>query len=345
MAQGKNWCFTINADEEAGEHIIWQTPGIGCPLSWFTAGDIDYMVCQIERVAHVHIQGYIQFKTNKRLTALKKLSQVAHWELRRGTHTEARDYCKKADSRVNGPWEFGTERDNQGKRSDLEAIGALVKAKKTDYEIVEELGASASRFSKQINFLRFTYNEKESDRQLQGVKVLVLYGPTGTGKTYAAVNAIAGGLDYYIAEAPSKRGDKLWFDGYTGQRTLILDDFDGEYCTLAYLKRLLDCYKLKIEIKGGHAWAVWTTVIITSNMHPSGWYTKCDTTPLKRRLTERGSEIRLVEHQGTYKRVSWDEHVLDADYVNFQVPPTPAASQTPATQHTDGDDPDLVILL
>lgn len=343
MSQGKNWCFTINADEDAGEHIIWQTPGVGCPLAWFDAGDIDYMICQIERVAHVHIQGYIQFKNNKRLAALKKISKTAHWELRRGTHSEARDYCKKPDSRVNGPWEFGTERDNQGKRSDLEAIGALVKAKKTDYEIVEELGACASRFSKQINFLRFTYNEKDSDRQLQGVKVYVLYGATGTGKTYAAVNAIAGNVDYYICEAPSHSSSKVWFDGYQGQKTLILDDFAGSFCAFRFLLRLLDVYKLKIEIKGGHAWAVWTTVVITSNTHPAGWYEHMDTTPLRRRLTEGGSEIRLVEHQGTYKRVSWDEHVLDADYINFQVPTTLALSQTPSTQNSEGRDPDLHI--
>jgi len=226
----------------------------------------------------------------------------------------------KEDSRVNGPWEIGQERDSQGKRNDLEAIGALVKARKTNYEIIEELGASASKFAKNIAFLRFVNSESESDRQLQGVRVICLYGSTGVGKTFAAVNYIAGGKDYYIAEAPSTRGSKLWFDGYESQRVLILDDFDGDYCTMAYLKRLLDVYKLKIEIKGGFAWAIWTTVVITSNSHPSNWYNKESMTvnlgPLKRRI----QEIRFCETQGAYKRQDWDGHDLDEDFVPYPVP-------------------------
>lgn len=325
MAQGKNWCFTINADAE--DQVSWLCPGIECPLSaWMASGDIDYLICQAELVGHLHLQGYVQFKNNKRLTALKKINQRAHWELRKGTHAEARDYCKKADSRVNGPWELGTERDSQGKRTDLEAIGALVKAKKTDYEIVEQVGAQAAKFSKHINFLRFVYTEADSDRQLQGVRVLVLYGATGTGKTYAAVNYIAGNKDYYICEAPSHSSSKVWFDGYQGQRTLILDDFAGSFCAFRFLLRLLDVYKLKIEIKGGHVWAVWTTVVITSNIHPSGWYEHIDTSPLARRI----NEIRLVEHQGTYKKIDWTENVLDQDYINFEneeIPETPVSQQ------------------
>lgn len=311
----RNWVFTLNANEAAAEHIAWVTPGCECPCAnWMGSGDILYLVCQVERVAHVHIQGYIQFSCVKRLTALKKISAAAHWEIRRGTHAQARDYAKKEESRVNGPWELGGEKDSQGKRNDLEAIGAMVKAKKTNFEIVEEVGASASKFAKHIGFLRFTYTEADSDRQLQGVRVLVLYGATGTGKTYAAVNYIAGNKDYYICEAPSHSTSKVWFDGYEGQRTLILDDFAGSFCAFRFLLRLLDVYKLKVEVKGGHAWAVWTTVVVTSNIHPSGWYEHQDTAPLQRRI----NEIRLVEEKGTYKRIDWTEHVLDDDFVNFQ---------------------------
>lgn len=336
MSIGKNWCFTLQADESKGEHITWACPGSECPVAtWFTAGDIDYLICQVEKGTHVHLQGYVQFKKNIRMAGLKKINNRAWWELRKGTHAEARDYCKKVESHINGPWECGTERDAQGKRTDLESIGAMVKARKTNIEIVEECGAKASKFAKHIQFLRFTYTEKDSDRQLQGVRVLVLYGATGTGKTYAAVNYIAGNKDYYICEAPSHSTSKVWFDGYEGQRTLILDDFAGSFCQFRFLLRLLDVYKLKVEVKGGHAWAVWTTVVITSNIHPSGWYEHIDTSPLRRRI----NEIRLVEERGAYKAVDWTEHVLDEDFVNFDagVPATPPpavvpppAAQTPA---------------
>nr|QXP07757.1 MAG: replication associated protein [Arizlama virus] len=328
MAQGKNWCFTLNADETEGEHLTWVCPGIPCPIgSWLDCGKIEYLCCQVEKVAHVHIQGYVQFTQNMRLAALKKISPSAHWEFRRGTHAQARDYAKKTESRLNGPWELGNEKDNQGKRNDLEAIGALVKAKKTNAEILEECGAGASKFAKHITWLRFTNNEKESDRQLQGVRVIVLYGKTGMGKTYAAVNYIAGGQDYYICEAPSHSTSKVWFDGYEGQRVLILDDFAGSFCCFRFLLRLLDHYKLKVEVKGGHAWAVWTTVVVTSNIHPSEWYKDVDTSPLCRRI----SEIRYADSQGYYQVVDWSEHPV-GDLSRYEMPASvPLASSTTST--------------
>lgn len=326
MSRVRNYVFTLNADEDKGEHIMWVSPGIDCPVrDWMDCGKIDYLVCQVERVAHVHVQGYVQFSCQMRMGALKKLCSRAHWEARRGTHSEAKAYCTKAESRINGPWEIGKEKGDQGARNDLRSLYADVLADKTNKEMLDSTEGTAARYEKQLRFMRFVNFEARSDRQLQGVRVLCLYGPTGSGKTYAAVNYIAGGKDYYIAEAPSKRGDKLWFDGYEGQRCLILDDFDGDYCTMGYLKRLLDCYKLKVEVKGGFSWAVWTTVVITSNTHPSAWFKKADAAVNMGPLARRIQEIRYCEHQGAYKRMDWDEQPLDADYVSYVVPAGDAA--------------------
>lgn len=193
----------------------------------------------------------------------------------------------------------------QGKRTDLEAIKIAILAHKSDLEIIESCGAKAARYEKQINFLRFTYGEQASDRQLQGIRVIVIWGPTGTGKTYSAINYIAGNVDYFILEAPARNTDKLWFNSYQSQTTLIMDDFSGEFCNLNYLKRLLDKYRLKIEIKGGFVWACWSTVVITSNKAPCDWYVSNlsnyikpeDIAALKRRITE----VRFQDQQGVYK--------------------------------------------
>jgi len=232
---------------------------------------------------------------------------------------------------IEGPFELG-ERPRPGTRTDLKSIYSDVKAGTSNTELLEKSDGTSARYEKQIKFMRFTYSESQSDRQLQGVRVLVLWGPTGAGKTYAAVNIIANKVDYYIAEAPSVKGSKMWFDGYEGQKILILDDFDGEYCTMAFLKRLLDHYKLKVEVKGGHAWAVWTTVVITSNHHPSDWYRgngvmAIDTSPLQRRL----SEIRHCEHNGTYRKQNYDKSYIDEDYVPYEVP----AQAVPASPNVD----------
>jgi len=336
----RNWCLTLNADETKGEHVTWTTPGADCPIrNLMDCGQIQYLVCQVERVGHVHCQGYIQFTCVKRFTAVKKICGSAHWEPRQGTHAQAKAYCMKEESRLAGPWEIGAEKDNQGQRNDLAAIGAMVKAKKTNWEITESIGASASKFAKNIAFLRFVDMESSSDRQLQGVKVITLYGASGMGKTYAAVNFIAGGKDYYICESPSHKDSKVWFDGYEGQTCLILDDFDGSFCSFRYILRLLDKYKLKIEIKGGFSWAVWTTVVITSNIHPSSWYASAvDASPLQRRLTQPGSEIRLMQEQGVYKRVDWQEHITDEDFLPF----CPSRPTSPAPTSALTSDVDVI---
>lgn len=54
-------------------------------------------------------QGYVAFKSNKRLTVLAKQIPGAHWERRQGTHNDAKAYCSKEDTRQQGPWEIGDE--------------------------------------------------------------------------------------------------------------------------------------------------------------------------------------------------------------------------------------------
>lgn len=326
MPGNRNWIFTLNANEDEGEHITWVVPNIPCPVgSWMDSAKIQYLVCSVEKgegTGHVHVQGYIQCVNQMTLSGLKKICSAAHWEVRRGTHQQAKDYATKSKTHVNGPWELGHEKNDQGKRNDLKELKVMVDAGKSHLEILEETEGASARFEKQINYMKFCRQEELSDRQLQGVRIIVLYGATGTGKTYAAVNYIADKTDYYICEPPSNANGRVWFSGYDAQKVLILDDFDGSFCNYRWLLRLLNPYKLKIEYKGGFCWACWTTVVITTNLFPTGWYTGVDLAPLRRRLTEANCEIRKMESQGVYKKVDWDEHELDEDFVSFKpLPP------------------------
>lgn len=56
----------------------------------------------------LHLQWYIMFeKPGKRLTALKKVCSHTHWTVV-DTKDSAWKYCHKEDTRVEGPWEFGS---------------------------------------------------------------------------------------------------------------------------------------------------------------------------------------------------------------------------------------------
>lgn len=109
MSIGKYWVFTLNNYTDDDK-----------PLEW----PCEYVIYQKEKGASgtPHLQGYVEFKTNKRLSAVRKICSTAHWETRKGTQEQAIDYCtKKDDTYVDGPWDAGDRKENkQGKRTDLE---------------------------------------------------------------------------------------------------------------------------------------------------------------------------------------------------------------------------------
>ena len=90
---GCNWVFTWNNynDKKA-------------PQAWPDMAQLVYQ-CEIcPETKTPHLQGYVRFKKNKRFSAVKALdSDKIHWELRRGTHEQARDYASKEESRDPGP--------------------------------------------------------------------------------------------------------------------------------------------------------------------------------------------------------------------------------------------------
>ena len=76
-----------------------------------------YAIGQIEESdeGKLHIQVYTEWKQSVRRSEVAKRAGNAHWEPRRGTRSEARDYCRKKDSRVEKLGELGQWRpDVQG---------------------------------------------------------------------------------------------------------------------------------------------------------------------------------------------------------------------------------------
>jgi len=237
-------------------------------------------------------------------------------------------YCTKAESRVFGPWEHGSRPAGQGKRTDLAKIWSDVKSKKRTMDMLEEDPAIA-KFEKHIKFMRFTVQERDSNRQDGGVKVWVFYGDTNLGKTYAAVNLIKP-HSMFKMDPPPRSTATLWFDGYEGQELLVMDEFEGEnYCPLSKLKSLLDVYPCRLDVKGSFTWAAWNHVILCSNTAPRHWYPVAPSQPqILAPLVRRITEIRHFVERGKYVLESWDGeqlgHVLDVE-----CPPT--RPQTPAS--------------
>ena len=71
----------------------------------------------------------------------------------------------------------------------------------------------------------------------------MLWGPSGTGKS----RFVAARWPDAFWKAPESK----WWDGYSGQETVVLDDFKDYAMPLVELQRLLDWYPLWVEVKGG----------------------------------------------------------------------------------------------
>ncbi len=100
-SKAKHWVFTFNGAPGTGELPLAPIDFEAFVRQWPTT----YVCYQAEIGTNLtaHYQGYAEFTNRVRLAALKKLGHSAskmHWELRRGTREEAREYCMKEDTKM-----------------------------------------------------------------------------------------------------------------------------------------------------------------------------------------------------------------------------------------------------
>lgn len=241
-AQGKYWCFTnYNLDIVYDE---WNK------MTYLCYGE---EICP--KTKKVHHQGYVEFSSNMRLSALKKIDPTIHWELRRGTQQEAIDYCKKDGKFV----EMGERKvNNQGRRTDLHIVRDAIKNNKKDEEILEEVTSIQS--VKCIPTIRGMLMKHRTTKPY----VCWRWGPTGVGKT-RWIKEHHGEDNCYIKDSTK------WWDGYTQQEVIIIDDFNGQWEFRDFL-RLLDYGHYQGEIKGGHVKINSPYIYITCEFPPEYFY-------------------------------------------------------------------------
>jgi len=267
QGKARSLCFTLNNYTDDDISVL-RKHGTDCRYLVF-----GYEVAPTTGTPH--LQGFICWN-NPRSTSkfMDSFTKRLHIELMRGTHKQASDYCKFEDypecKKQNKFEEFG-QCPQQGERTDW---GVAVQQINGGAEIVDVI-ENQPQLLPAIRALQ-TFKSLTLKPQHREVKVFVLWGAAGSGKTRWA-------YENYPDLYSKSRGE--WWDGYTGQKAILLDDYYG-YLSYSELLRVLDRYPYHAQIKGGFVWAQWEVVIITSNKHPSEWYSNGLTPALERRISE-----------------------------------------------------------
>jgi len=269
MARSRNWVFTLNN----------YTDGDRARIGESLATQAVYVCYQPEigESGTPHLQGLVVFANPRALGGVKRLiSDRAHLEVMRGTFAEAHAYCCKEDTRDPGAGfnftEHGTKPDNpgQGARTDLESIGKRLREGASLASIAEAHPSDFIRYHHGIRAMQALVQSQPRVRGPDGLfprpRVLWFYGPAGSGKTRAIMDEI--GDAPFFMKAPGNR----WFDGFTGQKIVVFDDYRGDWWTYAYFLRILDCYPMDVEIKGGMVPFAATTIYISCPRRPEDVY-------------------------------------------------------------------------
>ncbi len=271
----RNWVFTLYGYPEFEDEVngtFWAKFG----------ATLKYGICQIERcptTERLHLQGYVEFSNAVRMSMLTRALPGIHVEPRNGTRAQAIEYCRKEETRVSGPFEYGTlETPGVGHRSDIDDLRQAITSGKSEQYIFENHTTQYLRCQRSI---RRAMNFYVKNRWVE-TQLTVLIGPTRVGKTTL--------IQTLYPKAFWKDHTK-WWDGYEGQTTVVMDEFHGSI-PVATMKVLVGCSTpLKVETKGGYVPYVGALVIIIANVGIDRWWNWENIRSPKEAILERITEL------------------------------------------------------
>ena len=180
-------------------------------------------------------------------------------EVARGTEEQNQKYCSK-----DGDYkEYGSPKKQGARRDIVDAVNEIKDGRKVEDIIINEPGMYA-KFGRTLDKAEDIMLRKQYRSWMTTCDWY--YGETGVGKSHKAFENFDPETHYVWKD------DRGWQDGYTGQETVIINDFRG---SIKYneLLQLIDKWPHTLSRRGREPVPFLAKhVIITSSLRPEGIY-------------------------------------------------------------------------
>ncbi len=270
-----------NPDEE--EQRVWQ--GLLDEEDRRARLDINYIVMQTEQTSVYHYQAMVQFSRPKTHDWIKRnLTGNHHFERIRNA-ANLKKYCQKERTR------------SVGQRFEVRGEAGIIRMREYDHMtdmILRQETDHSLKAPTQAEVMHafprsFLIHSKGAEKMIGLVQkprdfipdVTILYGPTGSGKTWMAMTS-----DKSVYKIPEAQKGGWWWHNYQHQHRVVLDEFRHNIKFKTMLE-FLDRYAFTLEIKGTNDTMNSREIYITSNIPPNKWYPNVESKdPLYRRFRD-----------------------------------------------------------
>ena len=238
-----------------------------------------------------HHQGWIYFSSDKdSKKAVGKILGNANCRPCKGNIQQQEDYCSKEKGYYT---ELGTRPDNQGARTDLEAVkndilNGLIKCD----DIACEKPSLYHQYGRTLTKIEdIALRKKWRNWMTEGIWY---YGETGCGKSEKAFENYNPLTHYKYTEE--------WWDGYIGQDTLIIDELRGDTIRFRELLALADKHPHYVKRRCREPIPFLAKkIIITSALHPKDIFTNLNADDKLDQLYRRFKIVKLENPQKSSK--------------------------------------------
>lgn len=310
--QSRKWLLTINNPKDHGfEHT--QIHDI---LDSFKAVKYWCMSDEIGKDGTYHTHLFLYSTSGMLFSTVKKKFPTAHIDYCRGTAQENRDYCRKE-----GKWKGSTKEETnlpdtfeengtvplerQGQRNDLIDLFDLIKAGKSNYDILE-LNPEYLLHIDKIDKCRQILKEQEYKTVFREVLVTYCYGKTGQGKSRGVMEKYGYGKVFRVTDYRHP------FDSYKGEDVVVFEEFRSGF-SIEEMNNYLDGYPLELPCRYNNKIACYTKVYINTNISLEEQYRK-----IQHEYPETWQAfLRRINYVKVYKEDgSTDDYASVKEYLN-----------------------------